>query len=133
MTTEEALLEKWIIPGKPEESRLFLVVENGKMPKNASPLSTADLEFIRNYINGLASKTVVTFEQIQKEVLEPSCIACHKRVTSEEALMRWINTEDPLNSKFIQVVRSGKMPKDAPPLDIDKQKLILQYLKSFIK
>ena len=44
---------KWIVPGKPEESRLYLSVKSGKMPKNGTPLTATELSVIENYILNL--------------------------------------------------------------------------------
>lgn len=49
---ETRVLSK-IVPGRPEASKLFRVVENGSMPKDAPPLTTQELELLRGYINSL--------------------------------------------------------------------------------
>ena len=51
---DEAKVNSRLVAGKPEESRLFRLVENGRMPMGGSPLSTAQLELLREYINALA-------------------------------------------------------------------------------
>jgi uracil-DNA glycosylase len=52
MDTEEGLA-RYIVPGQPEQSKLFLAIENGSMPKRANPLSTEYLEFVRRYIENI--------------------------------------------------------------------------------
>ena len=127
--TEDGIA-KWVVPGNPEESKLYQVIKDGRMPKKAAPLSTADLEFVRKYI---LDQATVTFEKINSEILGPSCVSCHKRMTSEESLMKWINLDDPFNSPFYRVVKEGRMPKRADPLPESKQQLILNYLKTFVR
>lgn len=48
----------WIVPGSPEESRLFLSVESGSMPKRAPALGTDKLEIIRLYITSLLTDNI---------------------------------------------------------------------------
>ncbi|MCM2348373.1 MAG: hypothetical protein NDI69_00035 [Bacteriovoracaceae bacterium] len=134
LTSEEALA-KWVVAGDVEGSKLYQVIKDGSMPKKAAPLSSAELELVRHYIEGLTMppQEIVNFEIIQKEILNPSCVSCHKSMTSEANLMKWINPEDPLNSRFYLSVKEGRMPKKADPLALDKQELILQYLKNFLK
>lgn len=50
---DEAKVQRRIVAGKPEESRLFQLVENGRMPKGDAPLTTLELEMVRSYINSL--------------------------------------------------------------------------------
>ncbi len=51
-TTEEAFA-KYIVPGKPDESQFYDAVKTGRMPKRAQPLSSQQLEIVRNYILNL--------------------------------------------------------------------------------
>ena len=46
----ESLLASSIVPGKPEESRLFRKVKGGEMPLNGEPLSSGDQETVRQWI-----------------------------------------------------------------------------------
>lgn len=48
----ESLLARSVVPGKPEDSRLFAKVASGEMPLNADPLSVADQETLRRWIAG---------------------------------------------------------------------------------
>lgn len=53
--SDPAQLSRRITPGAPESSRLFRVMENGRMPpKPAAPIDTAQLELVREYITQLA-------------------------------------------------------------------------------
>ena len=52
MDTEEGI-NKYIVAGNPEQSKFFLVIENGSMPKKAKPLTTEYLEFVRRYIENI--------------------------------------------------------------------------------
>lgn len=132
--TEEGLA-KWIFPGVPEKSKLFTRIEDGTMPLGASPLSTADLEFVRQYIEGLSIQQApkVTFETLKKEILIPSCLGCHAGTNTEEKLMKWININAPMSSRLYLSVKEQRMPKNGPPLSEEKLNLIANYLKNFIK
>lgn len=50
---DEARTLRKLVPGDPDASELFQVVESGEMPEDAAPLSTAELELIRAYIQQL--------------------------------------------------------------------------------
>jgi len=132
--TEEGI-EKWIVPGDPENSKIYQVIKNGTMPKKAEPLSTADLEFVRQYIMDIPkvrAQLTVDFETLKNEILVPHCLSCHKRMDNEESLKRWINTEAPMKSRLLQAVLEGKMPKNAAPLTKNDQNIIIQYLNNFL-
>ena len=48
-------IQRRVSSGNPQGSRLFQVMENGRMPpRPAQPVSTADLELMREYIIQLA-------------------------------------------------------------------------------
>src|SRR5690606_19874620 len=120
--TEEGI-EKWVIAGDPENSKIFKVIRDGSMPKKADPLSTADLEFVRQYIIDLATRRnleTIDFVTLKNEILVPYCLNCHKRMDNEENLKRWIDLNNPLNSRLLQAVIEGKMPKNGPPLDTEE-------------
>ncbi len=133
--TEEGIA-KYVVPKKPEFSKLFTEVEDGSMPKGSSPLSTLELEVVMTYINNLKVATPpsgkVDFIRIQKQILIPSCVQCHQNITSEENLMKWIDKKRPLKSLFLKVVTSGSMPKKAAKLSLEDQDLIREYLQHFI-
>lgn len=44
---------RWIVPGRPEESKLYLSVKNGTMPKGKDRLSESELRVLENYITNL--------------------------------------------------------------------------------
>ncbi len=119
-------------PGNPEESSMFVKMEDGSMPMGGEPVTTEQLEITRSFINSFSvpvEPEVVDFAVIQQRILVPHCIQCHSKVTSEEALGKWINKKKPLKSLFLSVVASGKMPKNKPRLDVKEQMLIKKYLE----
>ena len=133
--TEEGIA-KWVKAGDPENSKLFLVVKEGRMPKNSSPLSLSDVEFIRQYIidlNKFQKLETVNFETLKNEILVPHCLTCHNKMDNEENLQRWVNQEEPLKSRLLQVVIEGRMPKNADNLSQAEQIVIQKYLNNFVK
>lgn len=46
----ESLMARFVVSGKPDDSRLFRKVASGDMPLNAEPLSPGDLETLRQWI-----------------------------------------------------------------------------------
>jgi len=53
----ESGIGPWVTAGAPEDSSLYTTVKDGSMPKGMAPLSTADLEIIRGYIEQLTPPT----------------------------------------------------------------------------
>lgn len=132
--TEDGI-KNWVIAGDPENSKLFKVIKDGRMPKNSDPLPSSELEFVRLYIMDMAKTRVletVDFNTLKNEILAPHCLSCHKRMDNEESLMRWVNVTDPMSSRLLGVVKEGKMPKNAAPLSINEQNMIIKYLNNFL-
>lgn len=132
--TEDGI-KNWFIPGQPENSKLYLVIKDGRMPKKADPLPTSELEFVRKYIiDALEQKklSTVDFNTLRNEILIPHCLSCHKRMDNEENITKWINLKSPLESRLLQAVVEGKMPKKADPLSINEQNIIRRYLNNFL-
>ena len=138
LETEEGV-QKWIVPGKPHESKLFVHVEDGSMPADGDALTTQELEIVRRYIISLTREapeeenpSVITFENIKNEVLLPHrCLQCHKKMDNEEALKVWIDQGSPDNSKLLVRVLDGSMPKNGPAVPEDKIELLKQYVGQF--
>lgn len=141
-------VKKRITPGEPLKSALFTLVDNGSMPVGGPPLVDLEKEIIRKYILGLQKndnggddddddKTppvqLVTFETIKNEILVPQCLRCHRGMDTEAGIAPYLDEEDPLNSKLLEVVESGFMPLRAPMLEEDKIQLLRDYLASLEK
>lgn len=139
----EAGIKSWVVAGKPESSPLFLRTEDGSMPKNAPPLSTRDLEEIRNYITNLSPRTptptptppptpgTVTFNQIKSQVLTPyRCTSCHS-MSTEAGTARFINTSNPDQSTLYTTVKNGSMPRGGSRVTPALQALLLQYVRDY--
>ena len=74
--------------------------------------------------------TPATFEQIRNEILVPKCLECHKWVRDEARVKRKLVPGNPDDSELFQVVESGEMPEDAPPLSTRELELIRSYINS---
>jgi hypothetical protein len=125
----EAQLLTWVQRGDAENSKLFKRVKDGTMPKRGVPLTAAELETVRAYIEDVNFK----FETIQARILGPSCVECHKNKTSEASLANWINPEKPLTSKLLTTVLSNRMPKDRAKLSSEEKNILREYVLSFAR
>ncbi len=60
LTTYQALMDSFparVVPGRPEDSDIYISVRNGDMPSGAPALSGAELEYLRAWIlNGAVEK-----------------------------------------------------------------------------
>ncbi len=133
--TEEGVA-KWVVPGEPEQSKLFNSVKEGRMPKKANPLPLADVELIRQYIVDLPKirrLEKIDFETLKNEILVPHCLSCHKKMDNEESLQKWVNHQEPMKSRLLQSVIEGKMPKKGEKLVASEIELITKYLNQFMK
>jgi hypothetical protein len=121
----------YINENDPDTSKLFEVVKNGSMPKKAPPLTTLELEMVRNYIQKVEVVKAVTFDQLKKEIIEPKCIGCHKKSGDEAFIVeKWVNKKSLFESKLFTATKSGAMPKKSSPLSKQEMLLIKGYLKS---
>lgn len=149
VSDEEEVLKR-VVPGEPNSSSLYLLVENGSMPVGGPELSALEKDFVATYISGLG-KTVpdnpddpvdpddqdptppvqlVTFEEVKTTILVPHCIACHRGFEQESGLDRYIDKDQPFNSTLLSSVESGFMPLRAPDLSEAKVQLLRDYLDS---
>lgn len=132
LSTEEAL-SIWVVPGEPEKSKLYIYTENGSMPKWEDPLTSEELEIVRNYILSL-KPAEITFDQFKENILEQkACLRCHSAMDNEVAQSNWIDKVNPENSKLYLRVKDGTMPRRGTPLNEEELKFVLDYIKSYIK
>lgn len=127
---EENLLP-YINENDPDSSKLYEVVKNGSMPKKAPPLTSLELEMVRNYISNVEVIKNVSFDQLKKEIIEPKCLSCHKK-SGDEAFIteKWVNKKSLFESKLYTTTLNGSMPKKSVPLSKEEMKLIKGYLKT---
>lgn len=130
-----------VTPESPDESRLYNVLVSGDMPKNRSPLSSVEIDFVKKWILAGAPKSVrgttttttlepqSLYDQIQTEIFDKSCIGCHNPddfegkldLTSYEALMEnAIETKrvipgNPTESLLFKMTNSEQMPPGLRP------------------
>lgn len=50
---EEAGIQWGVVPGKPDESKIYKAMANGSMPKQISPVTESELQLLYNYIKNL--------------------------------------------------------------------------------
>lgn len=136
LVNEEKLLG-WVVPGKPEESKLYQVIKEGSMPKKAAALDTRYLDLVSRYIDSVKAPEVPqtpvvagSFEEIKQKILVPHCLKCHEDVDNEKALAEWIVPAKPEESAFYLATASGEMPQEGTPLPAQEMELIKQYISS---
>jgi mono/diheme cytochrome c family protein len=138
---DEARLLDWVVPGKVEESDLYQVVKDGRMPKNGDPLDSRYLDLIQRYISDLEPETnpeetpppqveIVTLENVKNEIIIPHCIICHNKMEDDSQILSKITPGKPLESVLYQVIENGSMPKGGEQLSIEKLDLLRKYIES---
>lgn len=152
VSTPQAL-SAWVTPGDTEKSSFFTEVESGSMPKNASPLSSRDLELIRLYITNLKPTSspsgpgptptptptptpppppvTISYSEVKSRILTPyGCTSCHS-VGTEAKLANWINSTTPSKSTFYTTTKSGSMPQGGSRVSSQDLAFILQYVTDY--
>lgn len=138
--SDEKKLLEYIDLKNPDNSILYLVVKDGSMPPRGRPLTSLELEFVRNYVTSFQKPSEpeiptplpeTGFAELREKILVPKCLGCHKRMGDEENLKRWVNTEAPLESKLYVRTFDRSMPKGGEPLSEEEMKLIKDYVESF--
>ncbi len=144
--TSEEVVNRFTKENIPEESRLFVTVFEGDMPRNSPPLSSELLEITRNYIANIRYKRPVeiplpddgrpvSFDELNQKVFQISCLPCHgkRQLKDAESLAgsKWIDKLNPENSRLLTSVLSGKMPKQRNALSDNQVELIRRYLRNF--
>ncbi len=122
-----------VIPGKPEDSRLYKMVHEGKMPFGGKPLSEAQVATIRAWIeagapSALESGHAASTEKLTQHDIIPimllRCTACHGfrrqegglALHTREAMLKGgksgpaIIPGKPNESLVIRRIRAGEMP-----------------------
>jgi hypothetical protein len=128
-----------VTPGKPQESRLYEMVEKGVMPKGGKPLAPGQIAAIREWIEGGArsrsakpeASTGLLTEDDVLPIFLLRCSPCHGPHRQEGGLAlhtraailkggksgRAIVPGKPDDSLVVQKLRSGEMP---PKLGLDE-------------
>lgn len=88
----------------------------------------SDLFFEQKSLQEQQTQQLTPFAELQKHIIIPHCLKCHKKSGEEEGLSRWIIAGDPENSKLYQVIKDGSMPKSAAPLGSADVELVWQYI-----
>lgn len=123
-----------VVPGKPDESALFLSVVGGRMPKGGPKLKANEIAFLRVWIGAGAPEgkpptppppPTPTHAWIQSQVFNTRCIGCHDGkhektkldLRTYESLMGFVgeilNAVEPGDPEFSGLFRSldqGTMP-----------------------
>ncbi len=128
-----------VTPGKPQESRLYEMVEKGTMPKGGKPLTPSQIASIREWIEGGAQSGLATPPPSAGPVTEDDvlpilllrCSPCHGPGRQEGGLALHTRAAilkggksgqamvpgKPEGSLIVQKLRSGEMP---PKLGLDE-------------
>jgi mono/diheme cytochrome c family protein len=129
-----------VIPGKPDESRLFQMVRDGKMPPGKTRLADDDLVSIRAWIESLSNSqsnaaAVVTETAGEHDILPVMhlrCTVCHGLRRKEggldlrtrEAMLKGGNSGPaivpghPEQSLILKRIQSGDMPPKKELMDV---------------
>ena len=154
---DEAKVATRIVPGNPDSSRLFAVVEDGSMPADGPALTLDQLDIVRQYIIGKGKNpgdgttnpgdsdgddddsgdddsgveplpARVTFSELNEKILTPKCLRCHGDMGSEAGLAQYLTPGRSTTSLLYEVVEDGSMPRRSAPLTEDELLLVRRYI-----
>jgi hypothetical protein len=131
INNEDAVHER-IIPGSPEDSSLFLLIDSGKMPVGGPELNLQEKQFVYSYIKSLEPLPIITelklnsdqFAQVKNEILIPKCVKCHRWMKQDAKIMKRIRVGEPESSRLYLRVADNTMPIGGPALtDSEKNQI----------
>lgn len=149
VTNKAHLISSGLIkPGDPFNSRLFIAIQAGTMPK-AGPLSANDQEIIKQFIISAGGSTPTTpppppatpepkFTYLKNNIIGPKCASCHYTGSAKggyafdtyAGVMRAVSTSRPTDSDIYKEAQKGDMPpRPNQQLSSSELNLILQWIQ----
>lgn len=146
---DEAKVDTRIVPGEPDSSSLFRLVENGSMPVGGPALTLDQLDIVRRYIIAKGSAgggdirpaptpvpgddddvivVVPTYAEVNEKIIAPKCIRCHNDMATEEGLRDYYEPGRSNQSLLYERVADGSMPRRGPPLTEDELLLVRRFI-----
>lgn len=128
----------YISPGNPQDSRLYLDVIDGIMPKDENALKNEDILALAEWIRDLGESkedptggvipeipvdggeiSEVTFAQVFGNIIQPKCVSCHGqngpmggvRLNTYNNVMMQVAAGNPAGSALYMSIESGDMPR----------------------
>lgn len=135
----ELLKKGRIIPGRPEQSILYQMLQDGRMPKDGPPLTGAELDEVRGYILALVQAPSTTpveplpaesqaFTDLKTNLLNKQCIVCHKGMVNEVDFQHGVHPGQPDESKVVRTIVRGEMPLQIPAATDAEVQLVANYI-----
>lgn len=141
-----------IKPGDPFNSRIFIAIQAGTMPK-AGPLSAADQEIVKQFIIAAGGGTPTTpppppavpepkFTYLKNHIIGPKCASCHYTGSAKggyafdtyAGVLRAVKTSRPTDSDLYKEAQKGDMPpRPNQQLSSSELNLILQWIQAGAK
>jgi mono/diheme cytochrome c family protein len=134
-----------IIPNKPEESKLYTLVRDGKMPVGKPRLSAQEVTTLSRWIESLPpSADGPRFETTVQPILQAKCTGCHGtklrtkelNLTTHAGVIKGSESGlvvvpgKPDDSKLYQYVKAGVMPRGGPRLSDQDVALIRTWIEA---
>lgn len=147
---------KLIQPGDYQNSKLYVEVESGRMPRGGPKLSEDLIYSLAVWINMGAFENGVkkedpidkpeepgevvelNFDFLKKKIFDPKCNTCHGPdgeafyvdLTTREEVLRRVNLAEPDKSRIYKAVFSGRMPQGGPRMPDDEIAMILKWIET---
>ncbi|HEX2521471.1 MAG TPA: DUF1549 domain-containing protein, partial [Terriglobia bacterium] len=132
-----------VVAANPEDSLLYKVVHNGTMPKGGSPLSSQQVDVIRQWIEA-GGPLAINFESTVEPLFKASCVSCHggsvllksMDLSTYAGAMKGsesgpvIVPGNPENSLLYEKVRAEQMPKGGQPLSKEQVATIREWIQA---
>jgi mono/diheme cytochrome c family protein len=140
----------YVVPGKPESSKLYQAMKNGSMPAGGdSRMSDAEIKLVYDWIKagapqgssapptGSTPNPEATYTKLTMRLFSPQCVNCHKpgnlgggydMMTYDKIKTRIVDF-NPGASKLMQEVASGNMPSGGSPVSAELQKALSDWIQ----
>lgn len=142
-SNEDEILKR-VIPGDPENSILYQLVENGSMPAGGPELTDEEKRAIYDYILNIGldpepepdpipipDSTEEKFAKLRQTIFAPKCLKCHAWVGDLDGIEEHLVPGEPENSPLFIFTNNGAMPLGAPDLSDDEVAEIEDFILTF--
>ena len=125
----EPEFKKGLVPGNPEESKIFQSITSGSMPKQIPAATAAEVELVADYVHGVGeTNPKVDFALLTSQLLKSKCLICHKGWTEEKRVLKYVVAGDLQKSKLYRSVSEGWMPQRPKAVDANDLQLLRDYI-----
>ncbi|HEX4924380.1 MAG TPA: c-type cytochrome domain-containing protein [Bdellovibrionales bacterium] len=125
--------EGLIVPGKPDESRLFTVIQMGAMPPS-NPFDEHTVLILREWIRDMdpyEGDSIYVYSAVRAQLFAPKCLACHGAgaktdLSDYQSTMKYVVKRQPEYSLLYEALHEGA---DDHGVTREQRELIAEWIR----